>query len=85
MKRGSGRKPRVLRPSAFLARYLRAGAGAKGWPVRRAPTGALVGFFRGTEGCPTGFTISGGPDGPMEWSIEALCAHVVRHSMGLLP
>ena len=41
--------------------------------------------FRGTEGCPTGFTISGGPDGPIEWSIEALCAHLVRHSMGLLP
>jgi hypothetical protein len=40
--------------------------------------------FRGTEGCPTGFTISGGPDGPIEWSIEVLCSHVVRFRMGLL-
>jgi|GraSoi2013_100cm_1033763.scaffolds.fasta_scaffold97951_2 hypothetical protein len=40
--------------------------------------------FRGAPGAPTGFTISG-PDGPIEWPIEALCAHVVRFAMGLLP
>ena len=40
--------------------------------------------FRGAPGAPTGFAISG-PDGPIEWPIEALCAHVVRLPMGLLP
>jgi hypothetical protein len=40
--------------------------------------------FRGAPGAPTGFTISG-PDGPIEWPIEALCAHAVRLAMGLPP
>jgi hypothetical protein len=38
--------------------------------------------FRAAEGRPTGFSISG-PDGSVEWPIEALCSDLVRYCLGL--
>ena len=40
-------------------------------------------IFRAAQGGPTGFTISG-PDGSLEWSIEALCSHLHRRCIGYL-